>query len=202
MVDKPEAGAGSAVPHSEDPVGDLLRRVGGKDRDAFSALVRGTRDALFWYIRGLVRSEERAEDTLQETYLAVWRGASAWRGDGPGRVWLYGIARRLAARSWRLRSGEPAAPMPLDELGAAAGFGSEDPEAVVSSAEDAARVHRALDQLTDTEREVVVLRDFDGFSGPEVAALLELPLANVKTRLHRARLRLMALLREGGSDAR
>jgi RNA polymerase sigma-70 factor (ECF subfamily) len=182
-------------------VGVLVLRVAGGDRAAFGALVTDTRTPLFRYLRGLVRSDEVAEDALQETFVAVWRGAGAWRGESSGRVWLFGIARRLAARSWRRRSGEPDEAVPLEALGAEAGFGSDDPEVSLASVRDVRRVHAALDTLSDVDREVVTLRDLDGFSGPEVAELLELPLANVKTRLHRARLRLLAALRaNGGAD--
>lgn len=86
---------------------------------------------------------------------------------------------------------------PLVELGVAAGWGEvRDPEARVSAMEDHARLHRALDALSPADREVITLRDLEGLSGPEAAQVLDLPLASLKTRLHRARLRLLARLRE------
>lgn len=185
---------------SGDPVGGWLVRVAQGDRAAFSALVVALRDPLYRYVRGLVRSDEVAEDVLQEALVAVWRSAASWRGESAGRVWVFGVARHLAARSWRRRAGEPDDPVPVESIGQQAGFGCDDPESVLRAHEDVERVHAALERLSDAEREVVVLRDLEGFSGPEVAGLLGLPLANVKTRLHRARLRLLAELR-GGLDA-
>lgn len=87
--------------------------------------------------------------------------------------------------------------VPLVELGVAAGWGeTRDPEALVSAMEDHLRLHQALDSLHPGDREVITLRDLEGLSGPEAAQVLEIPLSNLKTRLHRARLRLLARLRE------
>lgn len=151
-----------------------------------------------------MRSDEVAEDALQEVFVGVWRGARGWRGEHSGRVWLYALARRQAARTWRRRVGEPADPEPVDMLAHQAGFAADrDPEALVGAMEDVERLHRALGRLSDVDREVLTLRDLEGLTGPEVATLLELDLAAVKTRLHRARLRLLAELHgesRGGVD--
>lgn len=183
-----------------------------------------THTGLFRYLRGLVASDEAAEDALQEVYTGVWRSAGSFSAQSTGRVWLYGIARRQAARSWRRRVGEPRALVPVEhlsrslaltgdpsdalgdrrpveDLACAAGFGGSDPEQIVSALEDHALVQRALEQLSEADREVITLRDLEGLSGPETAALLDLDLAAVKTRLHRARLRLLAHIQtRGGVD--
>ena len=87
---------------------------------------------------------------------------------------------------------------PLPELGEAAGWGSESPEAEVLRAERRARLARALDALAPEDREVLVLRDLEELTGEETAAALGLSLAAMKSRLHRARLRLAAQLRRNG----
>lgn len=191
---------------SADPR-DLLTRCGAGDRSAFHRLVELFQDPLFRYLRSLVRSDETAEDALQEVLVGVWRGASTYRGDASARAWIFGLARRQAARTWRRRAGEPAAPESLDPVDPrAAGFASEDadPERLISHAEDLNRLHAALEHLSDADREVLVLRDLEGLTGPEAAEVLGLELAALKTRLHRARLRLMAELlgetsRQGGT---
>lgn len=137
------------------------------------------------------------------------RAPSSFRGPGSARPWLFGIARRQAARTWRRRVGEPRELLPLGlpdageghgadllELGLRAGWGeAEDPEALLSLHEREAQLRRAMDALGAADREVIVLRDLEGLSGPEVAALLGIGLPALKTRLHRARLRLLAQLR-------
>jgi RNA polymerase sigma-70 factor (ECF subfamily) len=88
---------------------------------------------------------------------------------------------------------------PLVELGVRAGWSAEDPEALVARAEDHERLAWAIAALAPSDREVLILRDLEGMSGEETARVLGLELQGMKSRLHRARLRLMGALREGGS---
>lgn len=109
------------------------------------------------------------------------------------------ITRNAASRIHRRRVGEPKLHVPLHELGESAGWGaSDDPEYLASQEERRALLQRALGTLSEEDRSVIVLRDLEGLAGPESAAVLGLPLPTMKTRLHRARLRLMAALRGGG----
>jgi RNA polymerase sigma-70 factor (ECF subfamily) len=180
----------------------LIRRTAEGDREAFRALVDTTRDGVWRYLRAHTASQAVAEEALQETYLAAYNAAGTFSGTGSGKAWVYGLARRHAARTWRRRAGEPVHPEPLEALGEAAGWG-RDPEQGAAAAEDRACLWAALDTLSETDREILVLRDLEGFTGPETAELLGLELAATKTRLHRARLRLLAALRtsRGGADA-
>jgi RNA polymerase sigma-70 factor, ECF subfamily len=182
--------------------GELIERTARGDRAAFASLVQRWRDPLFRYLRSIV-PEESAEDALQETFLAVFRGAGGFRGDGSARAWLFGIARRMAARQRRRRAGEPARTEPLEALGVAAGWGAtRDPEELASALEDRTRLQAALDALSDEDREVIVLADLEQLTGPEVAELLDLSVSAVKSRLHRARLRLMAELSQEACHVR
>lgn len=180
---------------------ELIARAGAGDRLAFEALAERHADRVYRFVRRLVASEAAAEDALQETFVAAWRGAAAYRGEGSVRGWLLGLARRQAARTWRRRAGEPlvaeSIDAPLVELGLEAGWGA-DPEAVAAAAEDRDRVRAALARLSDEDRAILVLRDLEQLSGPETAQSLDLSLAAMKSRLHRARLRLMAELRADG----
>ncbi len=137
-----------------------------------------------------------AEDALQETFLAAWQAAGSFRGGDSARGWLLTIARHGLGRMRRLRVDEPARLIPLDSLGCEAGWGEAGgvplPE---DGKERRARLETALASLGQEDREIIVLRDLEGFSGEETAELLALGLAAMKTRLHRARLRLVATLR-------
>ncbi|MBX2798663.1 MAG: RNA polymerase sigma factor [Myxococcales bacterium] len=164
------------------------------DRRAFDELVACTRDGVWRLLRSLTADEVVAEDALQETYVAVWRSAGSYGGAGSGRAWVFGVARRHAARTWRRRAGEPSRPTPLHELGAQAGWG-QDPEQLTSALEDRARLRRSLGALSTGDREIIVLCDLEGLSGPEVGSLMGITANAARVRLHRARLRLMAKLR-------
>lgn len=189
------------MPHEDDR--SLITRIARGDQQALPPLVERHRDAAWRVIRMRVSDDATAEDALQETFLGVWRGAGSLDGDAPVRSWILGIARRQAARTWRRRAGEPDHTEPLADLGKAAGWGGPDPELAASRAEQDHLLHAALDRLPAEDREVLTLRDLEGLSGPEAADALGIGLPALKSRLHRARLRLMAELRDdlGGPDA-
>jgi RNA polymerase sigma-70 factor (ECF subfamily) len=174
----------------------LMVRVAAGDAAAFESLVACHRDSVFRYARSLAGDQSSAEDALQETFLAAWRGASSWRGEGSLRGWLFTIARNFVFRASRSRAGEPDETVPLSELGELAGWGAgDDPAEMLRRREERRLVERALASLAPADREILVLRELEGFTGDEAASMLGLTLAAQKTRLHRARLRFAAALR-------
>lgn len=178
---------------------ELLQRTAAGQTDAFDAFVARHADPVYRYLRVHTATEADAEDALQESFLAAWRHADGFRGGPSARAWLLTIARHAAHRIYRRRQGEPAAFEDLDSLeslGLRAGWGQPDRD----GADDQDRVRRAFERLAPEDREVLTLRDLDGLSGEETAAVLEVSLAAMKSRLHRARLRLTAVLREMGDD--
>ncbi len=184
----------------------LLARTAAGDRDAFDALVARHHGAVNRLARTLTRSTAAADDVTQETFLSAWRHAGGFQGTGSVRGWLLTIAHHAAGRHRRLRAGEPTDPLPLEDLGLAAGYGAEPaapgptPETGAAEAERRRALEAALGTLPEADREILVLRDLEGLTGPEAAEALGLTLAAMKTRLHRARLKLMAALRQGGFD--
>ena len=171
----------------------LLARAAMGDGDAFESLVVRHRAAVYRYARSLADQPGEAEDVLQETFLAAWRGAGGFAGRSSVRTWLLVIARNRA-----LRSRERAAARPEDggeslvELGVRAGFGSEDPERIALGAERREVLGEALASLGPEDREIIVLRDLEAIPGEECAEALGLTVPAMKSRLHRARLRLVA----------
>jgi len=150
--------------------------------------------AVHRFLASLNASPDEAEDALQECFVGAWRGAATYRGGESARGWLFAIARNALRRHHRRRVGEPEDLVSLEELGERAGWGTTDD--ALGSIEARETLMWVLDQLGEEEREVIVLRDVEGFSGEETADILGLGVAAMKSRLHRARLRLMAALRE------
>jgi RNA polymerase sigma-70 factor (ECF subfamily) len=181
----------------------LLARVAERDRDAFAVLVERHWAPMWRFAAHAGRDAAAAEDALQETFAAVWRSAGTFRG-GPGaRGWLYAIARRALGHELRRRADEPEIVGSIDDLGEAAGWGDAGAHGrVVAALEDRDRVRKALAALAPADRDVVVLCDVEELSADEAAAALELGVPALKSRLHRARLRLLAELRKEGDDAR
>jgi len=141
------------------------------------------------------------EDVLQESFLAVWRGAHRYRPEGSPGGWLWGITRRQAAL-WLRRRGPDAVPLAaLDALACPGGQPADDPaEAAVSRAELAAAV-RALGPEGSTAQEVWRLMYLEDRPVTEVAGLMGVPEGTVKSRAHRVRQLMRAVLqpaRDGG----
>lgn len=174
----------------------LILEVAQGSPGALATLYERHGRAVWSVARAFARDPAEVDDLVQETFLAVLRSASTYRPGGSARAWLYAIARNAGRRSHR-RDREVPEP-PLLELGVEAGWGA--PDHALGREADADALARAIASLEPRDREVVLLRDVEGLSGDECAATLELSVAAMKSRLHRARLRLLAALRadEGG----
>jgi RNA polymerase sigma-70 factor (ECF subfamily) len=135
------------------------------------------------------------EDVLQETFLAVWRGAGRYRPEGAAGGWLWGIARRQAAL-W-LRHRGPAVALALAHADTAAH--QADPAEAASSRLDLADAVEALGPESGPEREVWRLLYVEDRPVAEVAELMGVPEGTVKSRAHRVRRLLKAALRQGGA---
>jgi RNA polymerase sigma-70 factor, ECF subfamily len=167
----------------------------------FGAFVRRHEAAVYRYTRALTDDTDRAADAQQETFIAAWRAASTFRGAGSARPWLLRIARRRVFRQYRRRSGEPATHVPLEDLARMAGWGDPVAERIEDRLDARASVAAGFERLSPADREILVLRDLEEWSGDETAQLLGISVAAEKSRLHRARLRFMAALKEGGHGA-
>lgn len=173
---------------------ELLRRTAAGDRAAVEEVVERYAAPVFRFARALVGHDDGAEDVVQETFLAVWRNAGSFEGHDSSRAWILAIARNAANRQFRRHAGEPERLEPLEDLGSVAGWGLVD-SGFEQRVADRELVRLGLETMTKDEREILVLRDIEGYSGEEVATILNLSLTAMKSRLHRARLRFLGNLR-------
>lgn len=164
--------------------------------DALGILVDRHQARVLRYTRSLTRDAGAAEDALQQCFLDALRGAGSFAGRSSVQVWLLALARNAVFRGQRKRAGEPSGFVPLHELGGRAGWGR--PTQHIALERHA--VQSALAGLPAEFREVLVLRELEGFTGPETAALLGITLSAQKSRLHRARLQLAAQLNQEVCD--
>jgi RNA polymerase sigma-70 factor (ECF subfamily) len=180
-------------PFVDDPSvsdGDLIRRIARRDPNAFEALYRRYARPVFGLALRRLGDRMSAEDAVQETFAAIWRSARTYKPErGAGAPWLYAVARNAIVDRSRGRSEPP-------------GEGPELPSDEPSPAERAEtsytawRVHRALETLGASEREVIELAYYGGLSQSEVADYLNIPLGTVKTRTRSALGRLADVLEE------
>ena len=143
--------------------------------------------------RWLVHNEHDAEDLVQEAYLRAFKSFAGYYG-GNSRSWLLTIVRNTCytwlQKNRGLHVAESLDESNLDELG----LDFADPEMLLLQSVDAQIVRQALTELPVEFREVVVLREMEGFSYKEIADVVDLPLGTVMSRLARGRKRLHALL--------
>jgi RNA polymerase sigma-70 factor (ECF subfamily) len=182
----PQPDAQPITPEATD--GDLLVRVADRDHEAFELLYQRYVRSVFGLALRRLRDRQRAEDAVQETFTAVWRSAASYRPErGPAAPWLYAVARNAIVDRLRART-EPAADPP-DVASPEPGPPERAESSFVSW-----RVHRALEELPEKEREVVELAYWSGLSQSEVAEYLHIPLGTVKTRTRSALARLADVL--------
>jgi RNA polymerase sigma-70 factor, ECF subfamily len=173
-----------------EPVSDseLLLRVGNGDGGAFETLYRRYSRPVFGLALRRLGDRTRAEEAVQETFTSVWRSAGTYKPErGPGAPWLYAVARNAIVDGARARV-DPVAEA-TDEPSTDAG-----PPDRAEQSWTAWRVHRAMEELPDTERVVLELAYWGGLSQSEIASRLRIPLGTVKTRTRSGLHRLADLL--------
>jgi len=174
----------------------LLRRIGQGDEDAMAAFYREHGRVVLGQVLLVAGERVLAEEILQDTMLAVWRGASSFRGESSVRSWVIAIARRQTRdrlRSRRLRVVDDA--FLADQPSSGPG-----PEVTALDRANLAEVTGAIRELAPAHREVLGLVFGSGLSLPEVAGVLEIPLGTVKSRLTAARTALSRILSEKGQN--
>jgi len=180
-----------AEPPEDDPSDQaLLLRVADSDREAFEILYHRYVRSIFGLALRKLHDRTQAEEVVQEAFTAVWRSARSYspeRGSAGG--WLYTVARNATVDRMR-RNGRVDMTAELPELESPDGGPAEQAE----QADTAWRVHRALEELTANEREVIELAYWSGLSQSEVATYLGQPLGTVKTRTRNALARLAEIL--------
>jgi RNA polymerase sigma-70 factor (ECF subfamily) len=190
MSPRREGAASFAQSAARAPDAELLGRIADGDRDAFEELYHRFARPVYGLALRRLGDRERAEEAVQETFAAVWRSARSYRPErGPGAPWLYAVARNAIVDRFRSR-GDALADLP-DAPSTDAG-----PQESAESAWIAWRVHRALEELPPTEREVLELAYWSGLSQSEVAGFLNIPLGTVKTRTRSALQRLSSVLEQ------
>ena len=149
-------------------------------------------DALYGYAMTLTRDKTEAEDLVQETYLRAVRAANQPAPDENLKPWLFVIMRNTWLNVVRHKhNGRRIFELETDEP---AGDTATNPHVVYLRKLERQQVREAIDELPDSYREIVVLRDIEGFSYQEIATVLNCPAGTVMSRLGRARGKLREVL--------
>jgi len=182
--------------------GALVAALQQGDPDAFAELVERHSETIYNLALRMMNNPQEAEEVLQDTFVSAFRALGRFEGRSQLSTWLYRIAYNAALMRLRRRElpttsldepllSDEGEPMPRQLVD-----WSAVPDELLLKGELDAVLREAVDRLPEGSRAVFVLRDIEGLSTAETAAVLELTETNVKVRLHRARMALRESLTE------
>ncbi len=175
-----------------------MRAARAGDTSALNALVTRYEPRVYRFSYRLTGNADDAAEVAQDTLLAMTRSLHTFRGESALSTWLYSVARRFSLSRHRQRTRRLAREAPLDRSEGVPPEAFESsaptPEEMTVARERDAAINAALERLSPAHREVLLLRDVEGLTAPEVSKVLGIGVRAVKSRLHRARIRLRVLL--------
>ena len=164
---------------------DLVIRLQQGDDKAFEQLYELHRKQVWLYCLKIVSDRELASDVFQETFIRIYQKSGSFRGTGSITGWIFRIARNACYDALRRQKSHPSV-SDVDDMAS--------PANSYDNIEDREQLGQALDQLTREQKEIILLREIQGFSYKDIAQLTGASLASVKVRLFRARERLRSVL--------
>jgi RNA polymerase sigma-70 factor (ECF subfamily) len=171
---------------------DLVARVQAGDKSAFDLLVRKYQNKIAKLISRYVYDHSEVEDVTQETFIKAYRAISGFRGESAFYTWLYRIAINTA-KNYLVSQGRrlPNSGLNSDEAEANEESGNlreiATPEHSALTGEIAETVISAMRALPEDLRTAITLREIDGLSYDEIAAVMDCPIGTVRSRIFRAR---------------
>ncbi len=173
----------------------LIERCVAGQTSAFGQLVEKYQGRLYHSLVHLIGSPEEALDVSQEAFVQAFVKLKSFQGNSAFYTWLYRIAFNTAVS--RRRQKRPT--ISMDQTRDTAGFEPADagcsPESRLEQQERVTQIRAGLDALTHEHREILVLKDLEGYRYEEIAQLLQIPVGTVRSRLFRARAQLKEKLK-------
>ncbi len=193
------------VPMPEGYEEELVERLKRRDEAAFTELIRLYEKRIFQLLLRMLGDRGEAEDVAQDVFLTVFKSIDSFRGDSKLSTWLYRIAtnhcknrikyleRRARGKKTELDDLSEHERLESVSMSASAHVARPDQQAEANQME--AIMRRAISELDEEQRELVILRDVENLSYEEIQEITGLPEGTVKSRLHRARLSLAKTVR-------
>lgn len=190
----------NAADSVQEEYANLVRSAAAGDVEALDRLLMRAQEVAWRFSTSVCGRADDAEDAMQEALIKTYRYVGRIRDPRAFRPWLYRTVRNACLMSRRKKTGEPSKLQSLDEVlpGRDGGEGArqdaphpgKNPEQLADNAGLRRRLRKALLALPVSYRAIVFLREMEGLSTREVAAVMGMTEDNVKTRLHRARVQL------------
>lgn len=178
------------------PDRELVARCQLGEADAFNELVGRHQDRVYAAVTRFCGNGEDAADVVQRAFINAYRKISEFKGDAAFSTWIYRIAFNQAI-SFRRENRRPSVSLHAkDEDGLIAEPVDERaPGESMETEETRKKVQQALERLEEEDRQIIILKDLQGHSYDEIAAILQIPKGTVRSRLHRARMELKEKLK-------
>jgi RNA polymerase sigma-70 factor (ECF subfamily) len=170
----------------------LVKRVQNGDKQAFNLLVQKYQFRIKHLVSRFIKDSSEQEDVVQEAFIKAYRAISRFRGDSAFYTWLYRIAVNTS-KNYLVAAGRrpPAQDVLADEFTSVGGTDrlveSNSPEEIMQNDELVEAIRQSISTLPDELKEAIQLREFDGLSYEDIAAIMGCPIGTVRSRIFRAR---------------
>ena len=179
---------------------DLIKACVPNNEEAFAILYQRYEKRVFQYLMTIMNEANLAEETLVEVMLALWKGLNSFQGQSKVSTWIFGIAHHKAVDALRKVTSQQRGRMPLEDI-VENTESNENPLNEAQHKRMAALTNQGLMTLSPDHREILHMSFYEELSYSEIAALLDIPVNTVKTRVHYAKQQLKkSLLRQGVTE--
>ncbi len=182
----------------------IIKKIQGGDVNAFELLVNEYEKNVYNLALRMCKNPEDAADMSQEAFIKAYNSLQSFRGDSKFSVWLYRIVSNLCLDHLRRQSRRPVSSLSVEDSdGESTELEIADeeqaPERLLERKTTREAVRRGLDRLNSEQREILLLREIQGFSYDEIADVLNIESGTVKSRIFRARKKLCDFLIADGN---
>ncbi len=183
---------------------DLIQRAKNGDQDAFGQLVLAHQNKIYTLCVHMVTDREEAADLAQEAFLKAWRSLTSFQGESSFATWMHRLTTNVCLDYLRKQSRRQniSTAVSLDDEDSGwtePADHSQDPQEQLERAEQKRLLAKALEELPEHHRRMLVMREVSGMSYQEIADALEVDLGTIKSRIARARERLRKILVQDGN---
>ena len=154
------------------------------DLETFKSYVLPVKDKLFRFAFRMVQSEEEAQDIVQEAYVRIWNNIEKLREAANPEAWCMTVTKNLALDALRSRKRSEQVELKPDRLKVETGT---DPGVTLEANDTMDAIRSIMNELPEKQKEVLHLRDIEGYSYDEISEIMEITLSQVKVNLFRAR---------------
>lgn len=178
---------------------DLVRQVKGGDAGAFQKLVDQLMKPAYFHALAILRNHEDAVEISQETFIKVWKARKSIDAERPLYPWFYTILKNLCLNRTRDESRRKETAVSQLEYWTEP-KGESNPSNDVLREEENRLIQQTLSRMDVNDREIIVMKDLEGYAYKEIAEMLNIPVGTVMSRLYTARKRFKTYMEEAGYE--